>query len=228
MPVSIAPPTARARRRARLRLAAAAVLLLALVAAALAFPSVEPGALRSWVAAVGPVAAVLFLLGHAIVTVAPVPRTVFTLSAGVLFGPALGIVLSLVATTLSALLAFLLVRAVGRDVVAPWLGRGALRRVDARLGARGWAAVASLRLIPPVPFAPLNYASALSSIRLRHFLAGTAVGIIPGSVAVVLLGDALTGATSPALLVVSACCAAVGVVGLVLDARTPVRGSYPG
>lgn len=206
----------------RARLAVGVALLVALVAAALLFPVPAPLEIRAWVRSVGPAAPLLFLLAHALVTVAPVPRTVFTLAAGLLFGPLTGVLLSLAATTLSALLAFGLVRGVGREVVAPYLDRGVLRRVNARLAARGWAAVAALRMIP-VPFCVLNYCSAVSSISLRHFVAGTAVGIVPGSVALVLLGDALTGTTSPALLAVSLLVAAVGAVGLVLDARTPLR-----
>ncbi len=220
-----APPGTSAARRTKTwaRLVACGALLLALGIAVLALPVLDPAGVRSWVRAVGPAAAVLFVLGHAVVTVAPFPRTVFTLSAGLLFGPVLGVALSLGGTTVSALLAFVLVRTAGRDVVAPWLHRGSLRRIDARLGARGWPAVASLRLIPAVPFSLLNYASALSSMRLRQFLVGTAVGIVPGSVAVVLLGDALTGTTSSTLIGVSVLCAAVGVVGLLVDARTPLR-----
>ena len=140
----------------------------------------------------GVAAPLLFLLGHTLATVAPVPRTVFTLAAGLLFGPVLGVALSLLATTLSAMLAFGLIRLLARRVVLPRLDHKMLQAVDARLSRRGWLAVASLRLIPAVPFSALNYCSALSSIRFRHYLAGT-VGIVPGSVAVVVFGDALTG-----------------------------------
>jgi len=78
-----------------------------------------------------------------------------------------------------------------------------------------------LRLIPAVPFSMLNYCSALSSISFRHYLAGTA-GIVPGSVAVVVLGDALTGTTSPTLLAVSLAAGAVGVIGLIMEIRSPL------
>ena len=213
----------RLRRRRRTRLTAGIVLLAALVAAVLLLPVPDPVQIRSWVRSAGPAAPLVFLLGHAVVTVAPVPRTVFTLAAGLLFGPFTGVALSLGATTLSAVLAFGLVRGVGRETVAPFLDRGVLQRINARLGTRGWSTVAALRMIPPVPFSALNYCSAVSSISLRHFLAGTALGIVPGSVAVVLLGDALTGTTSPTLLMVSVLCAVVGVAGLVLDARVPSR-----
>jgi uncharacterized membrane protein YdjX (TVP38/TMEM64 family) len=46
-------------------------------------------------------------------------------------------------------------------------------------------------------------------------------------VAVVLLGDALTGTTSPTLLMMSVLYAVVGVAGLVLDARIPSRPGGP-
>lgn len=201
------------------RLLIALLVLASLAVAALVLPVPSPSEIRSWAATAGPAGILCFVLGNALITVAPIPRTVFTLAAGLLFGPVGGVGVALAATTISAMLAFGLVRALGRDFVAPLLDRGTLRSIDGRLRRRGWLAVASLRLIPVVPFSVLNYCSAVSSIRWRQFLAGT-VGVVPGTIAVVLLGDALTGSTSPTLIAVSALCAAVGVVGLLVDART--------
>ena len=189
--------------------------LLVVGIAVAAFPMPSPPEMRTWAQSVGPAAPLLFLLGHSVVTAAPVPRTMFTLAAGLLFGPVLGVALSLIATMLSAVLAFWLVRRLARELVLPYLDRKAFRAVNTRLHRRGWLAVASMRLIPAVPFSVLNYCSGLSSIPFRHYLAGT-VGIVPGSVAVVVLGDALTGTTSPALLAVSLAGAATGVIGLIV------------
>jgi hypothetical protein len=50
---------------------------------------------------------------HTAVTVVPVPRTAFTLAAGMLFGPVLGVAIAVVASTASAMIAMLLVRAAG-------------------------------------------------------------------------------------------------------------------
>ena len=211
--------TARAAPRTRLLIAMA--LLFAVVVAVVMVPLPTPLQMRAWAQSVGVAAPLLFLLGHALVTVAPVPRTVFTLAAGLLFGPLLGVGLSVVATMLSAALAFGLVRRLAGGLVRPHLDHRILRAVDARLRRRGWLAVASLRLIPAVPFSMLNYCSALSSISFRHYLAGTA-GIVPGSVAVVVLGDALTGTTSPTLLAVSLAAGAVGVIGLIMEIRSPL------
>ena len=205
----------------RTRLLLALFLLLAVTVAVAMVPLPTPLQMRIWAQSIGVAAPLLFLIGHALVTVAPIPRTVFTLAAGLLFGPVLGVGLSLVATTLSAVLAFGLVRWLAGGVIRPYLDRRVLRAVDARLRRRGWLAVASLRLIPAVPFSMLNYCSALSSISFRHYLAGTA-GIVPGSVAVVVLGDALTGIPSPTLLAVSLAAAAIGVIGLIVELRSPV------
>lgn len=208
------------RQRPRAGLAVAALLVTAAVVAGLFLPIPGPLRMREWAQAVGVAAPLLFLLGHTVVTVAPIPRTVFTLTAGLLFGPILGSALSLSATALSAVLAFLLVRSGGRDLVLPYLDRGMLRAVDTRLRRRGWLATVSLRLIPAVPFSVLNYCCAVSSLSFRHYLVAL-VGVIPGSVAVVVLGDALTGTTSPALLAVSVAGAAVGVTGLIAESRLP-------
>jgi uncharacterized membrane protein YdjX (TVP38/TMEM64 family) len=208
-------------RGLRTRLLVTVLVLGVLCVAAVVLPVPSPLQVRDWSQSVGIAAPLLFLLGHTLATVAPVPRTVFTLAAGLLFGPVLGVGLSLVATVLSAVLAFGLVRRLARGFVLPHLDHKVLRAVDARLRRRGWLAVASLRLIPAVPFSVLNYCSALSPIRFPHYLAGT-VGVLPGTVAVVVLGDALTGTTSPALLAVSLTGAAIGMIGLIVEARSPI------
>ncbi|PPJ13097.1 hypothetical protein C5E51_04370 [Nocardia nova] len=196
-----------------------AILAAALVAVAVLAPHPAPQQIREWADSVGPMFPLLFFLVHALVTVAPFPRTVFTLSAGLLFGPILGITLAVAATTVSAVLALLLVRALDREQVAARLTHPAVQAVDRRLARRGWLAVGSLRLIAPVPFSVINYCAGLSSVRMMPYLLATFVGIIPGTIGVVVLGDALTGRTNPGLLVLSGVCIAIGVIGLVVDAR---------
>ncbi|WP_031940694.1 TVP38/TMEM64 family protein [Prescottella defluvii] len=204
------------------RLLAALVGLAVLFAAAAVVPYPSIDQIRAWSESVGPIFPLIFFLVHVVVTVAPVPRTLFTISAGVLFGAATGLLVTIAATTISAILALLLVRAIGRDTVAAHLTHPAVRAVDMRLERRGWLAVGSLRLIAPIPFSVINYCCGVSSIRTLPYTAATIVGIVPGTVGVVLLGDALTGEANPAMLLLSGICIAVGVAGLILDARTPV------
>ncbi|MFE9578002.1 TVP38/TMEM64 family protein [Nocardia sp. NPDC006044] len=193
--------------------------LVVLFVAAMLVPLPSPRQIQDWATSVGPVFPLLFFVVHALVTVAPIPRTVFTVSAGLLFGPALGIVLAVGATTVSAALALLLVRALDREQVASRLTHPAVRAVDDRLRRRGWLAVGSLRLIAAVPFSVINYCCGLSSIRFWPYMIATLIGVLPGTIGTVILGDALTGTTHPALIVFSAVLIAVGLIGLVLDAR---------
>ena len=51
----------------------------------------------------------------------------------------------------------------------------------------------------------------------------TLVGLMPGTAAVVILGDALTGNVSPLLFLVSLCTGSVGVAGLIYEIRTHRR-----
>jgi uncharacterized membrane protein YdjX (TVP38/TMEM64 family) len=81
--------------------------------------------------------------------------------------------------------------------------------------------VGSLRLIAAAPFFVVNCCCAVSAVRLVPYTLATVVGILPGTVAVVLLGDALTGRTDPRLMVITGVCMALGAAGLLLEARLP-------
>ncbi|WP_176444053.1 TVP38/TMEM64 family protein [Rhodococcoides kyotonense] len=204
------------------RLIGLVVLVVVLAAAALIAPHPSMSQVREWAQSIGPAFPLVFFAVHTVVTIAPVPRTLFTLSAGVLFGPLVGLTVTIGATTLSAVLALLLVRAVGRDWFAARMTHPAIRAVDDSLLRRGWLAVGSLRLIAPVPFSVVNYCCGVSSIGVLPFALATAVGVVPGTIGIVVLGDALGGHTDPLLLALSGVCIAVGVIGLVVDWRLSV------
>ncbi|TSD95405.1 TVP38/TMEM64 family protein [Skermania sp. ID1734] len=202
------------------------VVALFVAAVFIPLPSVEQ--VRSWAQSVGPAFPLLFFVAHALITVAPFPRTAFTFTAGVLFGPLLGITIAVSATTISAVLALWLVRAIGREAVAARLTHPAVQAIDTRLARRGWLAVGSLRLIAAVPFSLINYCCGVSAVRAVPFVLATIVGVIPGTIGVVVLGDALSGGTNPALLALSAICIAVGVAGLAIDAKLGDGGLVAG
>lgn len=205
----------------RAKLILALTLLAAFVAAAVLLPIPGPADLRSWAEATGPATPLVLLVAYSLLTVAPIPRTVFNLAAGLLVGTAAGITIGLVATTIAAGLSFGLARALGRDLVTRHLERRSVRAVNDRLADGGVLAVTSLRLIPVVPFAPLSYLCGVSSVRLIPYLTGTLLGSVPGTVAVVVLGDALTGDTPPALLACYGVFAAAGAIGLVRVFKKP-------
>lgn len=194
----------------------------ALFVVAMLTPLPGPQQIRDWAGGAGPLLPLAFFLFYALVTVAPVPRTVLTVTSGVLFGPLLGSVIALGATTVSAGVALLGVRAVGRDRVAEHLSHPAVRAIDERLARRGWLAVAALRMIALAPFSVVNYCCGLSSVRLSPYLLATVVGSAPGTIATVILAGSLAGETHPLAVTFSAAFLAIGLIGLIIDARMPV------
>nr|QEO73886.1 hypothetical protein [uncultured bacterium] len=203
----------------RVRTALALGLLAVLLVAAFALPIPGPGDLRTWALGAGAAAPLLMFVTYVIATIAPVPRTVFSLASGLLLGPVLGVTVAMTATALSALLGFSLARWVGRGLVARHMDKTAVRTIDERLTGGGWLAVASLRLIPLVPFTPMNYCCGVASVRLWPFILGTVVGSLPGTTAAVIIGDGLTGFSNPTGLIISGTCALAGAIGLLYVIR---------
>ncbi|PRQ12118.1 TVP38/TMEM64 family protein [Corynebacterium sp. 13CS0277] len=179
--------------------------------------------LRAWSLSLGPAFPVVFFALYVAITQFPIPRTILTLSSGVLFGPVVGCAVALTATTVSAALALTWVRAVVGERIAARLTHPAVATINARLRARGWLAVASLRMIAAVPFSVLNYTAALTQVRLLPFALATLVGSAPGTIATVFLGDALVTRPSPAMMLVTVGLFCLGMAGLALDAKLPVR-----
>jgi len=221
----VSATTATARQVPRTRAIVTAILAVILVAVALLVPLPTALQLRDWATSLGPWFPLAFLSAHIVVTVFPFPRTAFTLAAGLLFGPALGVAIAVSASTLSAVIALLLVRALGWQL-SRLVSHPTVESLDARLGARGWPAILSLRMIPAVPFSVLNYAAGASAVRIAPYLLATLFGLMPGTAAVVILGDALTGNVSPLLVLISLCTASVGVAGLAYEVRHHRRHTH--
>jgi uncharacterized membrane protein YdjX (TVP38/TMEM64 family) len=203
------------RQVSRRRMVVTGAVIAVLIAVALLVPLPTAVQMRDWATSLGPWFPLAFLTAHIVVTVFPFPRTAFTLAAGLLFGPLLGVTLAVAASTASAVIALVLVRAAGWQL-SRLVRHEAVEALDTRLRDRGWIAVMSLRLIPAVPFSVLNYAVGASAIRLLPYTLATLAGMLPGTAAVVILGDALTGHVSPLLFLVSLC---TGIVGLALLAH---------
>jgi uncharacterized membrane protein YdjX (TVP38/TMEM64 family) len=197
-----------------------------LVVAGLAVLAIRSGIglpdVRQTVQAAGLWAPLLFVLLQGMVTVTPVPRTVFTVAAGVLFGGIAGVLLAVAGTSLAAAVAFWLARSIGGRFARKHADHRAMTWVRDRLDRNGLLAMVSLRLIPAVPFSAMNYASALSGVRFAPYLLGTVLGVLPGTIGVVILGDAAVGGNPhPAMLLVSVCSGAIGLTGALIAARRP-------
>jgi len=149
---------------------------------------------------------VVFAGVYGALTLLPVPKNVLTAAGAALFGFAAGSALAWLAAMAGAVVAFALGRALGRDAVERLL-RARLTALDAVVARRGVWAVLLVRLVPVVPFTAVNYGSGLTGVTLRAYVVGSAVGMVPGTIAYAALG-AYAG-TNPSAV-------GAGIAGLVV------------
>ena len=178
-------------------------LLAAMIVAALIIAVTNDGfsleGVRGAIDDLGMAAPLVYILLYGVVTVLLFPGTPFTVGAGLLFGPALGSVTALAGATLGATLSFLVGRVIGRSAVEQLAGRR-VQAIDDFLSSRGFIAILMVRLIPLFPFNVVNLVSGVTALKLRDYVLGTAIGIIPGTVLLAALGGSIDDPTSPTFL----------------------------
>ena len=178
------------------RIGVLALLVLAGVSLATAADDLSVEGIRSTVDGVGALAPLAYVALYAVVTVLLLPGTPFTVAAGVVFGPVLGLAVVLVGATTGATGSFLIGRAVGREAVAELAGQR-VQRIDRALARRGFVAVLLMRLIPLLPFNVLNLVCGVTALRLRDYVPATAIGIVPGAALLAVAGGSIDDPTSP-------------------------------
>ncbi len=112
------------------------------------------------------------------------------LLAGAGFGLTWGSLLATLASTAGACLTMLGARYLLRHrVESRWAAR--LHQVNQGLQAQGAMYLLSLRLLPVIPFVPLNLISGLTRLPVWTFFWASAVGMLPGTVVYVYAGTQL-------------------------------------
>jgi len=97
---------------------------------------------------------------------------------------------SLAGATAGAAVSLLIGRRLSRERMKALAGRR-IAAMDDALGRQGLKAVLAVRLVPLFPFNLVNYAFGASAITTRDYVLGTAIGIVPGTLACAALGDSL-------------------------------------
>ncbi|HYQ73114.1 MAG TPA: VTT domain-containing protein [Gammaproteobacteria bacterium] len=137
-----------------------------------------------------PAAPLLIVIAFAVAGSLAMPLTLLVVAAVLAFGPVIGFCYSLAGAELSALLTYAAGRGAGRDLVRRYAGKR-LNSVSRKLSRRGVLTIVTLRIVPVAPYAVINLIAGASHIRLRDFLLGTLVGLLPGMLAIALFADGL-------------------------------------
>jgi uncharacterized membrane protein YdjX (TVP38/TMEM64 family) len=117
--------------------------------------------------------------------------TVLTVVGGIVFGPVLGVIYTVIGANGSALVAYLVGRFFGNEQLGEG-GAGILAKYVTRLRENSFLTVMTLRFLF-VPYDLVNYLAGFLRINWRAFLLATALGSLPGTLAFVLFGASFQG-----------------------------------
>ena len=156
----------------------------------------KQGQLQSIVDANPYLSAFLFFLGYIIATGISIPGAlIFTLTAGALFGLVLGSIIVSFASSIGALLAFMITRYFLRDFVQNRYSEQ-LKFINQKIDEEGKHYLLFLRLVPVFPFVLVNLTMALTSIRPATYYWVSQLGMLPATFVYVNAGTQLAKISS--------------------------------
>jgi uncharacterized membrane protein YdjX (TVP38/TMEM64 family) len=163
-----------------------ALLWRALVAAGIDLSTLDERGVEHFVAAWGAWSALISVGVMVLHSFLPLPAEIIPIANGMLFGAVSGVMLTWLGAMLGAVLSFALARKLGRPFVRFVVSERNWERL-AGLSPRP-STLLVVRLIPVISFNLVNYAAGLTAVPWWTFLWTTALGILPLTAAMVVMG----------------------------------------
>jgi uncharacterized membrane protein YdjX (TVP38/TMEM64 family) len=207
----IAPDTSRRRHILRLALFAAFILGLFYLVAVTRVVDVDD--VRRTVAATGPVAPLTYIVVSGVLGAVFVPGPILAAGSGALFGPVLGVFVTLGATVGTATIACLIGRRAGRDCARALLGANRADRLDQLIERRGLWAVVGQRFVPGISDALASYAFGAFGVPLWQIAVGAFIGSAPRAFVYTALGASIGDLSSPLAYAAIAVWCVTAIVG---------------
>ncbi len=147
-----------------------------------------PNEIKDFILSKGKLGPIVYLVLLTLLPLILFPDSVLVIGGGMVYGLAGGIILTSIGSLLGGIVAFLIARKLGQDVVKKLIKKDlVLFSKDNGLG--GLLLILVLRLVPLFPFKVVSYSAGLSDIRLRDFSIATVIGSLPGIFVYTNLGD---------------------------------------
>lgn len=137
-----------------------------------------------------PFTPVIVITVFAIAGLIAIPLTLLVVTVAISFGAWPGSLYAILGSMLSALLGYMVGEWLGRSSVSKMAG-SKLNRLSKRLANHGVMAIITVRIIPVAPFTVINLVAGASHIKLKDFIWGTLIGMLPGILAITVFANSL-------------------------------------
>lgn len=209
---------AAARRAAYLRLSALLTVLAVAFCAFWVFDVVDRGDVRDVVDGFGWAAPAAYVVIAAFLGAALVPGPILAGASGLLFGAAVGTIVTIASAVGTSVIALHVARKTTGDAFDTVSGPR-LRALADLAERHGLVAVIVARLAPVLPDAPVSYVFGVIGLRTWVVALGTAIGAAPRAFSYTSIGASLDDPGSPLAFAGIAGVIVTGLVGLVLARR---------
>jgi len=133
----------------------------------------------------------IYVGGYAFRSLIFFPASILTITAGILFGPWLGILLTMIGENISANISFVVGRYFTADLLKYFSSnKRFVPRLTCKIQDNGFLTVLIMRLTF-LPFDLVGYSSGMCNIKQKDFALATVIGTIPGLLTFVFLGGSI-------------------------------------
>ena len=169
------------------------------------FRGLTPEILRNYIGGFGYLAPFIYILCFTILPIAFFPVPILALAAGLIFGFLPGTLYTLIGAVLNSAIMFLMAKVLAKDAVTNLLQRKLPENWSSFLfdldEKRGFGIIFILRLIPAMPYNLINYGAGLTSIKFSSYMLATILGILPGTLVFLNIGNQALNIHNPAFIV---------------------------
>jgi uncharacterized membrane protein YdjX (TVP38/TMEM64 family) len=180
--------------------------------------------LEAWIKGMGILAPLAYILLRTVaIVLTVVPNAPLDVAGGVLFGPFLGTIYSLIGSEAGAITCYLLAHALGREAITRLLHREIA--FSGHYPQRQLAYIVLFaRLDPVFSFALVSYGGGLTGMSLRAFAVATLIGMTPGTILLNYYGKTFfTGVSLVQQIILG-----LALVALLLAIPVWIRRNRPG
>ena len=132
----------------------------------------------------------IFIIAYLVRPLIFFSATVLTILAGAIFGPVLGVLLTILSANAGAMIAYGIGRYFGDSIIDDENETSLLQKYGARMRQSSFNTVFIMRLIF-LPYDLVNYMSGFLKIDWKAFLAATILGSLPGTISFALFGSSI-------------------------------------